>query len=69
MIHTAAGSLPAAFFTVRTAQLMMQIAREDPGRALVRYRIAKASILLRVSLEVRKELFDTHNVTQLSVAA
>jgi hypothetical protein len=53
--------------TVRMAQLMMQIAREDPGRELARYGIAKASLLLRVCPEARKQLCDSHDVLQLSV--
>ena len=54
--------------TVRTAQLMMQIAREVPKRELARYGIAKASILLRVSRPVRQQLCDSHDIVQLSVS-
>jgi hypothetical protein len=54
--------------TVRTAQLMMQIAREDQVRELARYGIAKASILLRVSRPVRQRLCDSHDIVQLSVS-
>ncbi len=52
----------------RTAQILMQIAKAEDGRALANLGVAKAVQMLRINFGQRDQLFRQHRLSDLSVS-